>query len=95
MVLKLYDLSYLGFRRLKEHYEDNGLSRRTHGNCKRLSPNTLPHAVVEDVKVFLANYVEENAISLPRKIPGYKDDDMKLLSSHETKMGVWHAFESA
>ena len=95
MFLKLYGLSYSRFRRLKEHYEDNGLSRRNHGNCKRLPPNTLPHALVEDVKVFLANYVEENAISLPGRIPGYKDDDIKLLSSHETKMGVWHAFESA
>ena len=95
MFLKLYGLSYSRFRRLKEHYEDNGLSRRNHGNCKRLPPNTLPHALVEDVKVFLANYVEENAISLPGRIPGYKEDDIKLLSSHETKMGVWHAFESA
>ena len=95
MFLKLYGLSHSRFRRLKEHYEDNGLSRRNHGKCKRLPPNTLPHALVEDVKVFLANYVEENAISLPGRIPGYKDDDIKLLSSHETKMGVWHAFESA
>ena len=47
------------------------------------------------VKVFLSNYVEENAISLPGRIPGYKDDDIKLLSSHGTKTGVWHAFESA
>ena len=71
------------------------MSRRTHGNCKGLPPNTLPHAVVEDVIVFLSNYVEENAISLPGRIPGYKDNDIKLLSSHEMKTGVWHAFESA
>lgn len=95
MFLNLYGLSYSRFRRLKEHYENNGLSTRTHGNCKRLPKNTLPHAVVEDVKVFLANYVEENAISLPGRIPGYKDDDIKLLSSHETKIGVWRAFETA
>ena len=72
MFLILYGLSYSRFRRLKEHYEDNGLSKRTHGNCKRLPPNTLPHALVEDVKVFLANYVEENAISLPGRIPATK-----------------------
>lgn len=95
MFLTLYGLSYSRFRRLKEHYENNGLSSRTHGNTKRLPPNTLPHAVVEDVKVFLTNYVEENAISLPGRIPGYKDEDIKLLSCHETKMGVWRVFETA
>lgn len=95
MFLMLYGLSYSRFRRLKDHYENNGLSSRTHGNTKRLPQNALPHAVVEDVKVFIANYVEENAISLPGRIPGYKDEDIKLLSSHETKMGVWRAFESA
>ena len=46
-------------------------------------------------KVFLTNYVEENAISLPGRIPGYKDEDIKLLSCHETKMGVWRVFETA
>lgn len=95
MFLTLYGLSYSRFRRLKEHYENNGLLSRTHGNTKRLPPNTLPHAVVEDVKVFLTNYVEENAISLPGRIPGYKDEDIKLLSCHETKMGVWRVFETA
>ena len=88
MFLTLYRLRYSRFRQLKEHYENNGLSSRTHGNTKRLPSDTLHHAVVEDVKVFLTNYVEENAISLPGRIPGYKDEDIKLLSCHATKMGV-------
>ena len=41
------------------------------------------------------NYVKENAISLPGRIPGYKSDDIKLLSSSETKMSVWHDFVAA
>ena len=95
MFLTLYGLSYSRFRRLKEHYYDNGLAPRTHGNTKRLPPNTLPQAVVEDVKNFLENYAEENAIALPGRIPGYKDEHIKLLSSHETKAGVWRQFETA
>lgn len=90
----VYGLSYSHFHQLKEHCENYGLLSRTHGNTKKLPPNTLPHAVVEDVNVFLTNYVEENAISLPGKIPGYKDEDIKLLSSHERKMGLWRSFES-
>ena len=95
MFLHLYGLSYSRFRRLKEHYESHGISQRTHGNCKRLPCNMLPQAVVEDVKSFLSNYVEENAILLPGRIPGYKNDDIKLLSSSETKMSVWRDFTAA
>lgn len=50
--------------------------------------------MVEDVKVFLTYYLEENAILLPGGISRYKDEDIKLLSCHETKMGVWSVFET-
>lgn len=76
MFIILYGISDVRFRRLWEHYENSGLSSRTHGNTKRLPKNTTPYAVVEDVKLFLSNYAEENAISLPGRIPGYKDEDI-------------------
>ena len=95
MFLTLYGLSYSRFRRLKEHYESNGLSSRTHGNTKRIPPNTLSHTVVEDVNAFLSKYAEDHAVSLPGRIPGYKDEDIKLLPSHETKMSVWRSFEAS
>ena len=44
MFLHLYAMSYSQFRRLKEHYENHGISPRVHGNSKRLPPNTLPQA---------------------------------------------------
>jgi len=53
-----------------------------------------PHAIVEDVKVFLTYYLEENAVLRPGGISRYKDEDIKLLSCHETKMGVWSVFET-
>ncbi|XP_068754155.1 uncharacterized protein [Montipora capricornis] len=93
MFLHLYGLSYSRFRRLKEHYEQNGLSQRIHGNSKRLPHNTLQQAINEDVKNFLTNYVEENAVLLPERIPGFKKDDIRLLSSSETKMNVWRMFK--
>ena len=49
--------------------------------------------VNEDVKNFLTNYVEENAVVLPGRIPGFKKDDIRLLSSSETKMNVWRTFK--
>lgn len=86
MFLTLYGLSYSRVCRLKEHYENNGLSSRTHGNTKPLPPNTLLHAVVEDVKVFVTNYVEENAISVPEGFPGTK---MRTLNYYHVMKQKW------
>ena len=87
-------MSYSWFRRLKEHYENHGISPRVHGNSIILPQNTLPQAVVKDVTTFLNNYVEENAVLLLGRIPGYKSDNIKLLSSSETKMSMWRAFQT-
>ena len=92
MFLSLYGISYSRFQRLKEHYEEHRLSQRVHGNYKRIPHNTLPQAVIEDVKNFLTNYAKENAVLLPGRIPGFKNDDIRLLSSSETRKNVWRAF---
>lgn len=93
MFLNLYGISYSRFRRLKEHYEENGVSLRVHGNRKRTPHNAVPQSVTEEVKNFLSNFVEENAVLLPGRIPGFKNDDIKLLSSSETKMSVWREYK--
>lgn len=85
MFLNLYGISYSRFRRLKEHYEEHGICQRVYGNSKRLPHNTLSQAVTEDVRNFLTNYVEENAVVLPGRIPGFKNDAIRLLSSSDTK----------
>ena len=81
MFLTIHGISYLQFQRRKDHYEENGLSKRVHGSHKRLPHNATQQAVSEDVKNFLTNYVKENAVLLSGRIPGFKNDDIKLLSS--------------
>ena len=95
MFLHLYGISYSRFRRLKEHYEQNGIFLRVHGNRKRLPQNTLPQSVSEGVKNFLSNYADENAVLLPSRIPGFKNDYIRLLSSSESKASVWRTFKTA
>lgn len=95
MFLHLYGISYSRFRRLKEHYEEHGPAQRVHGNCKKLPHNALPQAMSTDVRNFLTNYMEENAVLLPGQIPGFKKDDIRLHLSSETKMNVWRAFKRA
>ena len=94
MFLHFYGLSDSRFRRLKEQYQNHGISPRTHGNAKRLPQNTLPQSAIEAVDTFLSNYVEENAICLPGRIPGFKNDDIKVLSSSESKTSVWRAYDT-
>ena len=94
MFLHFYGLSDSRFRRLKEQYQNHGISPRTHGNAKRLPQNTLPQSAIEAVDTFLSNYVKENAICLPGRIPGFKNDDIKVLSSSESKTSVWRAYDT-
>ena len=95
MFLHMYGISKSRFQRLLEHYQNYGISVRVHRNSKRLPHNTLPRAIAEDVKNFLSNYAEENAVLLHGRIPGFKNEDIVLLSSSETKMYVWNCFKSA
>ena len=92
MFLHFYSLSDLRFWRLKDHYQNRGISPRTHSNTKTLPEKTLPQATIEGVHTFMLNYVEENPIALPGRIPGFKS---KVLSSSETKMCIWHAYGAA
>ena len=94
MFLHFYGISYSRVRRLKDHYEQHGICARSHGNTKRLPENTLPKSAIEDVHTFLVNYVEENAITLPGRIPGFKSDNVKVLPSCETRMSVWRAYDT-
>ena len=57
--------------------------------------STLPLDVAEDIKNFLSNYADENAVLLPGRIPGFKNEDIQLLSSSNTKMNVWKSFKRA
>ena len=93
MFVNLSGISNSRFRRLKEHYEENGVSLRVHGNRKGTPHNTVPQSVTEEVKNFLSNFVKENTVLLPGRIPGFKNDDIKLLSSSEMKMSVWREYK--
>ena len=95
MFLNLYGISKSRFQRLVEHYQSHGISLRIHGNSKRLPHNALPLAVNEDVKNFLSNYADENAVLLPGRIPGFKNEDIQLLSSSDSKTHVWKSFKKA
>ena len=92
MFLHLYGISKSRFGRLKEHYDKKGILPRQHGNTNKRPAHALSHETVKYIKAFISNYAEENAISLPGRIPGYTNDDIQLLSSCNSKTHVWKAY---
>ena len=93
MFLHFYGIDYSRFRRLKEHYQEHGIFPRIHGNTNRVPGNATSKKSLEAILAFIENYVEENAIVLPGRIPGFKNEEIRLLSSSETKMSVWKEYE--
>ena len=47
---------------------------------------------LKNVSSFIVNYAEDNAIQLPRRIPGYKRTDLQLLPCSTTKRSVWEQY---
>ena len=68
---------------------------RIHGNTHRSPHNALSVDDVKRVTSFLTNYAEEHAVSLPGRIPGYKNYDFLLLPSNETKKSIWEKYTIA
>ena len=83
------ELAIPDFERLREHYQEHRIYPRTHGNTNRVPKNATSKKSLEAVHAFIDNYVEENAIVLPGRFPGFKSEEIRLLSSLETKMSVW------
>lgn len=76
-------------------YRNNGLVPRTHGNIRRLPSNILSYESIKDIVVFLNNYVEQNGLLLPGRVPGDSRSDIKLLPSSVSKRGIWKCYRSA
>ena len=87
--LFIHNIGDFRLRALRAQYLKEGLVPRVHGHNGRTAPNALILQDVKEIILFIMQYVENNGILLPGRIPGYKRDDIKLLPSSCTKRGVW------
>ena len=90
--LFLHCLQSYRFHSLVKHCRKNGLTLRTHGNLKRLPSSTSSTETVEQVVKFIKNVAEEQALLLPRCVPGFTRIDVKLLPSNLTKHSLWKKY---
>ena len=86
----LHCISQKRFKSIKSRWLENGLRPRS--TTRRTPHNTTRLSDVEDVVRFILRFSEDNAILLPGRIPGYKRDDLQLLSSSTTKQQVWELY---
>jgi len=73
---------------IKEHFLDQGLVVREHGNVKKRPHNALTFARITSILKFIENYAEQHAILLPGRIPGFKRDDVSVLPSSDSKQVI-------
>ena len=76
-------------------YEEEGLvpkEKRSGGWCN----NTRDHSI-DDRKqtlTYITQYAEHHALVLPGRVPGFQRDDVKLLTSSETKAKVYSVYSA-
>ena len=82
-------------KRIVSHLDIHGLSDRVHGN-KGKSPH---HAVtindINNVIIFLQSYASKNGLSLPGRIPNYRDSKVMLFASDKSKTDIFELYKSA
>ena len=91
-------LHTIGEKRLKnlmKSLKAHGLTPRIHGNTKRKPHHALSFSSIEYVVRFLLNYMEQNGLLLPGRVPGYSRTDIKLLPSSVSKRGIWRVYHVA
>ena len=64
---------------MKNHFLDNGLAPREHGNTGNHPKHALTLGRILGIHQFVKNYAEQNTILLPGHIPGFKRDYVKVL----------------
>ncbi len=93
--LFLHGISKKRLSSLKSHLRSNGLTPRVHGNKKRTPHNRTTLASLQQVVTFIKNYAEQEGLSLPGRVPGYKNLKVTLLPTSTTKAEVWRSYKDA
>ena len=93
--LFLTNISKYKLQNLRKHYNREGLSARRHGNTGRVPSNSHTFETRKIVKDFIENYAENHGVLLPKRIPGYRDQSIVLLSSAESKTSVFEFYKKS
>ena len=82
------------YRNIADHYNKNGLGARRHGNTNRLPHNTTPFEVQDHFVNFVKSYARDNALPLPGRVPGHREETTLVIPSSETKVKICELYKN-
>ena len=71
------------------------MAKEKRAGGRRYSVRAHTFADIERAIAFIDNYAEDHVLALPGRIPGSRQEAVKLLPSSETKVKVHAAYKSA
>ena len=60
-----------------------------------MSVNATTHEQTEELKLFIENYGNVNAVNIPGRIPGYNSGKLLLLPTSHNKFFVYEKYKTA
>ena len=91
----LHGIGETRLKSLSRHFQQSGLTPRTHGNMKRKPAHALSFLSIKYIVTFIHNYAEQHALLLPGRVPGYSRSDIWILPSSLSKRAIWRVYHTS
>lgn len=93
MYLFIHNLGLKRYRNIVKHFDEKGLSTRSHGLCgKRSNQTRFSPEVRIEIVTYIRNFAEHYAIPFPGRLPQFKNFKVMKLPSCESKISVYRRY---
>ena len=90
--LYLLNIANAKYRNKGDHYNKNGLGALRYGNTNRLPHNATLFEVQDHIVNSIKSYARDNALQLPGRVPGHREETTLVIPSSETKVKIWELY---
>ena len=91
----LHGIGRRRWRNVVASFNMHGIAPHVNSNTKKIPRHALSFSSVEYVVRFHFSYVEEYAVLLPGRVPGYTCSDLQLLPLSKSKHTIWEVYHKA
>lgn len=93
--MHLQNIAWKQLNNLQKHLLANGLIVRQKKSGGRQERTALSFETCKDVVSHIRNYAETHALSLPERIPGFRNFNISLLPSNCSKQLVYNEYSNS
>lgn len=90
----IHNISWRRLDNLQKHLLRNGLTVRVKKSGGRVEKTALSFETCKEIVAFIKNYAESHALSLPGRVPGFRNFNTSLLPSNCSKQSVYNLYAS-